>query len=138
MHKIVQPLEYSDAPRLHFVALSNRSLHFLTDISRAFFQIANVVCTVSELNFVTSNYLNSVLDVTPDCALNGGKDELCVNHRPERGLVRMRTSSSDGGESFAESQGSLRMANAEGFYLRFSKHACRSGSEINSSHVCAS
>ena len=47
-------------------------------------------------------------------------------------LSGMRTSSSDGGESFAESQGSLRITNAEGFYLRFSKHACRSGSEINS------
>jgi hypothetical protein len=55
--------------------------------------------TVSELNFVMSNYLNFVLDVTPECALNGGKDRLCVNHRLQRGLVRMRTSSSDGGES---------------------------------------
>jgi hypothetical protein len=53
----------------------------------------------SELNFVTSNHLNFVLDVTPECALNGGRDQLCVSHRLPRGLVRMRASSSDSGES---------------------------------------
>jgi hypothetical protein len=51
--------------------------------------------TLLQLNFVTSNYLNFVLDVVPECALNGGKDRLCVNDRPQRGLVKMKASSSD-------------------------------------------
>jgi hypothetical protein len=70
--------------------------------------------TLPQLNFVTSNYLNFVLDVVPECALNGGKDRLCVNDRPQRGLVKMRASSSDlAGEIFAGSRGSLRITIAE-------------------------
>jgi hypothetical protein len=78
MQDIVQRLEYSDARTFHFVALSNRSLRFLIEISRIFFSDESVARINSQLKFVTSNYLNFVLDVAPDCALNGGKDRVCA------------------------------------------------------------
>jgi hypothetical protein len=99
MRDIVQRLKYSDASRSCFVEVSNRSPQFLTDISQIVFQGRVVLRTHSELNFVTSNYLSFMLDVLPECTLNGGKDRLCVNRCPSRGADGMRASSSEGAES---------------------------------------
>jgi hypothetical protein len=79
MRDIVQRLEYSDASRLHFVALSNRSPQFLTDISQIFFSGELSYAPNQNLTLHRPTTLNFVLDVLPECAVNGGKDRLCVN-----------------------------------------------------------